>query len=126
MRLLQLRELHTGCQACKAMLRVSHSLRCMPCSGHIRDCCVGRGLTPAVLQMWGQLVRNAREWIRLTAVYFPKDLHPESLAYVQVLQLPANIKPASRPCIPNEPGCGRCVECACAEVLMRECDVSQS
>ncbi len=34
--------------------------------------------------MWGQLVRNAREWIRLTAVYFPKELHPESLAYVQV------------------------------------------
>ena len=40
-----------------------------------------------LLQMWGQLVRNAREWIRMTAVYFPKELHAESLAYVQV-QLP--------------------------------------
>ena len=37
-----------------------------------------------LLQMWGQLVRNAREWIRMTAVYFPKELHAESLAYVQV------------------------------------------
>ncbi|CAK0786818.1 hypothetical protein CVIRNUC_010032 [Coccomyxa viridis] len=36
-------------------------------------------------RMWGQLVRNAREWIRMTAVYFPKELHAESLAYVQVL-----------------------------------------
>ena len=40
------------------------------------------------LQMWGQLVRNAREWIRLTAVYFPKELHPESFAYVQVAMVP--------------------------------------
>ena len=37
--------------------------------------------------MWGQLVRNAREWVRMTAVYFPKELQAESLAYVQV-QIP--------------------------------------
>ncbi|CAL5222221.1 g4553 [Coccomyxa viridis] len=38
-------------------------------------------------RMWGQLVRNAREWIRLTAVYFPRELHPESLAYVQAFAI---------------------------------------
>ena len=46
-----------------------------------------------LLQMWGQLVRNAREWIRMTAVYFPKELHAESLAYVQV---PMSYVPTSR------------------------------
>ena len=50
-------------------------------------------VSAVVSQMWGQLIRNAREWIRLTAVYFPKELHPESLAYVQVLP---SIKPSSK------------------------------
>jgi hypothetical protein len=34
--------------------------------------------------MWGQVVRSAREWVRLATVYFPAQLHPEALAFIQV------------------------------------------
>lgn len=34
--------------------------------------------------MWGAVVRNAREWVRLTTVYFPEQLQPEALAFIQV------------------------------------------
>ena len=34
--------------------------------------------------MWGQVVRSAREWARMTTVYFPEALHPEALSLIQV------------------------------------------
>lgn len=34
-------------------------------------------------QMWGAVVRNCREWIRLVSVFFPRELLPPALAYVQ-------------------------------------------
>ena len=33
--------------------------------------------------MWGAVVRNCREWVRLVSVYFPRELLPPALAYVQ-------------------------------------------
>ena len=33
--------------------------------------------------MWGAVVRNCREWIRLVSVFFPRELLPPALAYVQ-------------------------------------------
>lgn len=33
--------------------------------------------------MWGAVVRNCREWIRLVSVFFPRELLPPAMAYVQ-------------------------------------------
>lgn len=45
-------------------------------------------------QMWGAVVRNAREWVRLTTVYFPEELQPEALAFIQVTHLCSAAGPA--------------------------------
>jgi hypothetical protein len=47
--------------------------------GVLMLCCLRR-------QMWGCLVRNSREWIRLISVYFPRELLPPAVAYVQACQ----------------------------------------
>ncbi|EIE23197.1 UPF0187-domain-containing protein [Coccomyxa subellipsoidea C-169] len=38
-------------------------------------------------RMWGAVVRNAREWVRLTTVYFPEELQPEALAFIQAFAI---------------------------------------
>ncbi|KAK9839805.1 hypothetical protein WJX81_003043 [Elliptochloris bilobata] len=38
-------------------------------------------------QMWGTVVRNCREWIRLVSVYFPRELLPPAMAYVQAFAI---------------------------------------
>lgn len=66
--------------------------------------------------MWGAVVRNAREWVRLTTVYFPEKLHPESLAFVQVLPPPASSFQHNT--FLRLQGCTLQTQCSCAEAVV--------
>ncbi|CAL8465310.1 g4845 [Coccomyxa elongata] len=55
-------------------------------------------------RMWGAVVRNAREWVRLTTVYFPEQLQPEALAFIQAfaIVLKGKVRPGRTRSDPND------------------------